>query len=129
MHIGLIMCNLMTSLPPNLDIYLLGFLLNLPSSVLDLIDQNNIEKSCRDLFEYLSSNTELTWTDITDKLVEMGELDLLRTLKTNERILLSRKGMYAFKVFLHVSHDCYIFCKVLSFLLLAYVTITLLGIH
>ena len=69
-------------LPSNLDIYLLGTLFNVPSSILDKIDCKDMEKSRREFFVHLlSTNTSLPWKTFGDMLIKMKRADLFLTLK------------------------------------------------
>ena len=69
-------------LPSNLDIYLLGTLLKVPSSILDKIDCKDMEKSRREFFVHLIyTNPLLTWTTFGDMLIKMKRADLFLTLK------------------------------------------------
>ena len=73
---------MMFLLPSNMDIYLLGTLFNVPSSVLDKIDLKDMEKGRLELFEHLlSTNPSLTWTAFGDKLIKMKRADIVLTLK------------------------------------------------
>ena len=75
--------DMMFLLPSNLDIYLLGFLFKVPSSVLDKIDVKDMEKSRLEFFKHLLSiNPQLTWTTFTGVLIMMKRADLVLTLKS-----------------------------------------------
>ena len=83
--------DMMFLLPSNLDIYLLGYLFNVLSSVLDRIDRKDMEKSRLDLFEHLlSANPSLTWTAFADVLIKMKRADLVLTLKDNYGISVNK---------------------------------------
>ena len=76
--------DMMFLLPSNLNIDLLGTQFNVPSSVLDKIDQRDMESSRLELFEHLlSTNPSLTWTAFADVLIKMKRADLVLTLKDN----------------------------------------------
>ena len=73
---------MMFLLPSNLDIYLLGTLFNVPSSILDKIDCKDMEKSRREFFVHLlSTDPSLTWSEFVDVLIKMKRADLFLTLK------------------------------------------------
>ena len=81
-------------LPCNLDIYLLGTLFNVPSSVLDKIDRKDMEKSRLEFFVHLlSTNPSLTWAEFADMLIKMKRTDLVSTLKNKYGITLSHQGI------------------------------------
>ena len=74
--------DIMFLLPSNLDIYLLGILFKVPSSMLDKIDVKDMEKSRLEFFKHLlSTNPQLTWTAFADILIKMKRADLVLTLK------------------------------------------------
>ena len=89
--------DMMFLLPSNLDIYLLGTLFNVPSSILDKIDRKDMEKSRLELFVHLlSTNPSLTWTEFADALIKMKRADLFLTLKYKHGIpvnILSSQGI------------------------------------
>ena len=86
--------DIMFLLPSNLDIYLLGTLLKVPSSVLDKIDRKDMEKSRREFFVHLlSTNPSLSWIAFTDVLINMKRTDVVLILKDNYGIPLSSQGI------------------------------------
>ena len=85
--------DMMFLLPSNLDIDLLGTLFKVPSSILDKIDCEDMEKSRREFFVHLlSTNPSLTWTTFGDMLIKMKNVDLVLTLKKNYDIPLSSQS-------------------------------------
>ena len=86
--------DIMFLLPSNLDIYLLGTLLKVPSSVLDKIDRKDMEKSRLEFFEHLlSTNPSLSWISFTDVILNMKRTDVVLILKDNYGIPLSSQGI------------------------------------
>ena len=86
--------DIMFLLPSNLDIYLLGTLLKVSSSVLDKIDSKDMEKSRLEFFEHLlSTNPSLSWIAFTDVLIKMKRTDVVLILKDNYGIPLSSQGI------------------------------------
>ena len=86
--------DMMFLLPSNLDIYLLGTVFKVPSSVLDKIDRKDMEKSCLEFFVHLlSSNPSLTWAEFADMLIKMKRTDLVSTLMNKYGITLSYQGI------------------------------------
>ena len=104
--------DMMFILPCNLDIYLLGTLFNVSSSVLDKIDLKDMEKGRLELFEHLlSTNRLLTWTTFADVLIKMKRADVVLTLKDNYGISvnqLSNEGIQNSSLLLIVATTTFI---------------------